>query len=353
MLGLDARAARATWTVLFILLLAAIAYMIRRTLLIFVCALLFAYLLSPLVDLVDRFAARRFPRNLSLALAYVLVIGGLVTLGTVVGLRIADQAARLIDNLPKYLESLQSPSKWPLPAWLEAYREYLVETLRDHLVANAKQVLPFLREAGQQLFSVLGNLIFVILVPIISFFFLKDSMVIRRVILDQFLSDHHRRLVEDIIADVHVLLAHFMRVLLLLCGFTFAAYSIFLAAMGVPYPLLLALVAAVLEFIPIAGPFVAAVSIVLVALSTGSHVFWIVLFLVAYRFLLDYVLTPNIMGVGVQLPPAAVIFGVLAGEQIGGIMGIFLSIPALAILRVVYVRFQKARRMSQPQPVES
>ena len=62
---------------------------------------------------------------------------------------------------------------------------------------------------------------------------------------------------------------------------------------------------------------------------------------IVYRIFQDYVLQPYLMSSGVALHPLLVIFGVLAGEQVGGVAGMFLSIPALATLRVVYVRLLK------------
>jgi predicted PurR-regulated permease PerM len=113
----------------------------------------------------------------------------------------------------------------------------------------------------------------------------------------------------------------------------------------VPYGALLAGLAAALEFIPVLGPLTAAVTIVLVAALSGhaSLILWVLLFLGGYRLFQDYVLQPYLMSSGVALHPLWIIFGALAGEQIAGVPGMFLSIPALATLRVVVVRIQKAR----------
>jgi Predicted permease len=72
-----------------------------------------------------------------------------------------------------------------------------------------------------------------------------------------------------------------------------------------------------------------------------------VIFLVIYRFFQDYVLSPHLMSEGVELHPLMVIFGALAGEQIAGVWGMFLSVPVIAILRLVIVRIRKLRT---PQP---
>jgi predicted PurR-regulated permease PerM len=119
---------------------------------------------------------------------------------------------------------------------------------------------------------------------------------------------------------------------------------------GVPYAVLLATVAGALEFIPIFGPLTAAITIVLVAAFEGySHVFAIVAFLAAYRVFQDYILNPHLMSSGVALHPMLVIFGALAGDALAGIPGMFLSVPILATLRVVYVRIRKGSLPGAPR----
>jgi predicted PurR-regulated permease PerM len=117
-----------------------------------------------------------------------------------------------------------------------------------------------------------------------------------------------------------------------------------------PYPILLAAIAFALEFIPLVGPLTAAVIIIVVSIASGyPHVWWLVIFLGVYRLLQDYVLSPKLMSKGVELHPLMVIFGVLAGGEIGGAAGIFLSIPALALIRLLYHRLKKvqaSRRLS-------
>ena len=349
MLGLDPRAARAAWTVFFIALLITIVYLIRRTLLIFTIALLFAYLLSPVVNLVEHFTQRRFSRNLSLAVVYLLLLGIIGTLAGLIGSRILEEASALAARLPQYVENRDLLNQFPVPEWLEPYRLQLIDALRKQVSENAGAIVPFLRTLGVQVVSLIGNLGFVVLVPVLSFFFLKDGRGMRNILLDQ-IDGPRRLLLEDIFGDVHVLLALFMRALVILSLATFVFYAVFFQIVGVPYGLLLSGIAAVLEFIPVIGPLLASASILIVAAFTGyDHLAWILIFLIVYRLFQDYVIQPYLMSSGIELPPVAVIFGVLAGEQIAGIAGMFLSIPVLATLRVIYIRIQKRRQQAELQ----
>src|ERR1017187_8636864 len=109
MLGFDLRAARYTWTAAMVLLLVCLVYAVRRTLFVFVLALLFAYLLSPLVNLLNRALPGR-TRVPALALAYIIFVGAAVTIGIQIGTRVAEQASTLVRNLPSMMANLEQPS---------------------------------------------------------------------------------------------------------------------------------------------------------------------------------------------------------------------------------------------------
>jgi predicted PurR-regulated permease PerM len=183
----------------------------------------------------------------------------------------------------------------------------------------------------------------VVIIPVLAFFFLKDGDQIRERILDLVESGEPRAFLDDVLADVDVLLAHYMRALVLLSLSAFTAYGIFFAAIGVPYGILLAALASLLEFIPMVGPLAACVIILVVASLSGASIVTILIFLVAYRMFQDYLVSPHLMGQGVELHPLLVLFGVFAGAEVAGVAGTFLSVPVLAMVRVVYVRIRKAR----------
>src|SRR6059036_2938868 len=109
MLGMDPRTARYTWTAAIVVLLLFIVYMVRTTLFIFVLAVLFAYLLSPLVNLLDRFLPTR-TRTPALALAYVMFIGAVVFIGFQIGSTVASQAKAFEKDLPARIDQFQQPS---------------------------------------------------------------------------------------------------------------------------------------------------------------------------------------------------------------------------------------------------
>ena len=102
------------------------------------------------------------------------------------------------------------------------------------------------------------------------------------------------------------------------------------------------------------GPFSAAVIVVLVSGISGyPHLIWILVFLGVYRLFQDYVLSPRLMSHGMELHPLLVMFGVFAGGELGGVAGTFLSVPVLALIRILHRRLQKARHPADLAPVGS
>jgi predicted PurR-regulated permease PerM len=342
MMGFDAHAARAAWSVFLVGLLLAVIYLTREVLLVFVLAILFAYLLSPMVNLVDRFLPWKRSRAYSLALVYVLLVGILIGLGALIGNKIADEASTLQKSYPTLVDNLKRDLADPQPAWLHPLKQYFLTQINERAQSIGSAFLPLIRNVGTHIVAVLSSAVFVVLIPILSFFFLKDGRDLKEAALS--LAGHQRPMWEDIVADLHVLLGQFIRALVILAAATLLVYTVFLTIIGLPYSVLLASFAALLEFIPVVGPIAAAVSVILAATISGTgHILVIVVFLAVYRLFQDYVLSPHLMSAGIALHPLLVIFGALAGEEVAGIPGMFLSVPVLATLRVVYFRIQKAR----------
>jgi predicted PurR-regulated permease PerM len=350
MLGFDGRAARAAWTVILVAVILLAVYSIRKVLLVFVFAILFAYLLSPIVDLIDRFLPWPSSRTYSLAVVYVLLIGVLILMGVLIGDRASQEASALATGMPKLMDNIEQKLSAPGPAWLAPAKRYLLTQIRERGQSVNNMVLPLLQKAGEHAAEFVSSAITIVLIPILSFFFLKDGRELREQVLS--MAGEHRDMWEDIASDLHRLLGQFIRALVILSIVTLLVYSVVLSLMGLPYSVLLASVAAVLEFIPVVGPLSAAVLIVLVAGFGGGSVVLVLAFLATYRIFQDYVLQPHLMSSGAELHPLLIIFGALAGEEVGGVPGLFLSVPVLASLRILYNQVQRARVRPPVTPLE-
>ncbi len=344
MLGIDRQAARYTWTAAAILLLLATVYLIRTTLFVFIVALLFGYLLTPLVDFLDRFLPASRTRTPALIVAYVIVTGAVIFAGIELGSRIVAEAQNLIERV-----DLSGKTNEPAPVTgPQTLLDSVLGGIQSQIRQHTADIVSFLPRAGLKALSIAGDLVWIVIVPILSFFFLKDGRVMREKILGLMDEGPRRNLVDDVVKDMNVLLAQYMRALLVLSLFTLVFFSFYLSVTRVPYALLLAAIAALLEFIPMIGPFTAAVTILLVAGFSGyPHLLFILIFLGVYRLFQDYVLSPHLLSEGMELHPLLVMFGVFAGGELGGIPGSFLSVPILAMARILYLRLEKAHKAAE------
>ena len=252
----------------------------------------------------------------------------------------ASDARTLSGTLPETLRS-DPLGGLPLPAWLDPMRDRLGAWIRDRLDQFGQNALSLSGEALRELATGLGSAVSAVLVPILAFFFIKDGKKLRDGFI-QSVPRKHQLLLHQILQDLQRLLSQYLRALVILATVAFVFYSLFLGLTGAPYAVLLAGIAGTLEFIPAVGPFIAVLIIATVGLFSGyTHWLLLLLFVVVYRVFQDYVLQPALLSSGMRIHPLLVIFGVLAGGELGGIPGIFFSIPLIAALRLIFLRLWK------------
>jgi predicted PurR-regulated permease PerM len=333
----DGRTARVIITVLLFALGLGFLYVARQTLIAFLFAIFFAYLMSPVVSQLERLL---HGRGRAIAVIYSLLLGLLILFFVAMGPRIGRESARLSQSLPA-LAQLSSGQIAEQLGQEHGWNSRLVDLLRDYLARNSDEISRLAQNLGLHVADVAKQAWLLVVVPLLSIFFLKDGRAFSEVLLTLVQSRPQRELLQGVLSDLNQMLAHFIRAQLTLAALTFVMYSAALAVMRMPYALVLGTMGGLLEFIPVLGPLVAAVIIVGVALLMGfKHWLVLIVFLGIWRLVQDYVSSPRIMGQSMELHPLAAIFGVMAGGEVAGILGIFLSIPVMASLRIVFRRWR-------------
>jgi predicted PurR-regulated permease PerM len=335
---IDVRTSRVLFTVLLFALGLGFLYIARRTLIAFLFAVFFAYLMDPAVSRVEKWVRGR---GRAIGLMYLLLVALLITFFFSVGPQIARQGQRLSESLPKLLETVSSgqiaEQIGKEQGWSVSTRVQLSNLLANHRT----ELLGLAQRIGLRVADVAQQAWLLIVVPILAAFFLKDGRAFGEVLLSFVHSRPQREFLEGVLGDLNQMLAQFIRAQLTLAAFSFVAYLAFLELGGVPYALVLGTAGGMMEFIPVVGPLVAAVLIFSVAmLMSYPHWLLLLIFLGAWRIIQDYVISPRVMGQSMELHPLAAIFGVLAGGEIAGVLGIYLSIPIMASLRIVWRRWR-------------
>ena len=313
MLRLDERTANVlTTAVLFAAVIGAV-YAARVTVVVLVLALLFAYLLEPAVSWVQSaLPAKHRSRPAAIAIVYLLTIAVVAGCGFAFAPAIAGRVPHAGGQ-----SSLQ-----PNQAFLAEHR-----TLMSSIVERS----------GAALAAAASRAGWLAVVPIIAIFFLANRAGFIDATVGVFARYRDRATVKRIVERIDTLLAQYIRAQLLLAGLSAAFYAVAMIACGCPYPIPLGLLGGALEFIPMIGWLLAGV--VMVSAGWLAHAQWIAMIvaILVWRGVQNFINSPRIMGNRLQLEPLTVIVALMAGGQIGGLLGVVLAIPTVAVLRILWL----------------
>jgi predicted PurR-regulated permease PerM len=313
-------------------------YVTRVTLIAFLFAIFFAYLMSPLVNHLERFLRGR---NRAIALIYTCLLAVVVIFFLEVGPKVTSEGAKLGHSLPGMLARLSSGQLATQIGEQHGWSRATTEFVQSFLVSHSGEITDLAQRLGLRVADIAQDAWLLFVVPLLSIFFLKDGRTFSDILIATIQSRPQREFVQNVLNDLNKMLAHFIRAQLTLAALSLVVYSLALWMMRLQYFLVLGTIGGLLEFIPVIGPLAAGVIIVGVGLLTGyQHWGVLVIFLIVWRLIQDYVSSPRIMGESMELHPLAAIFGVMAGGEVAGILGIYLSIPVMASLRIVFRRWR-------------
>ena len=332
-----------------VLLLLAVAaglwllFALRGVILLLLLSMLFAYLIAPLVEFLCRPVTwgRRpwaIPRPLAIAAVYLVLFASIGIASYLLLPLLGAQVAEFGRQVPSYMAHARDQ----LQAWQHFFNP-------DHVPRGVREAIDrtFARTvdaAGDSLsdgfgglLPLLGYLPWVILIPVVAFFLLKDGAAFRRTILLTLPRGRLRGRGAEVFEDINDALAAYMRAALLACLLVGVLCTIGFVLIGVPYALLFGVIAGLLEFIPLVGPLAVAVGATLVvSFHSINQALWVLAFLGALRLAQDYVIFPRLVRRGIHMHPLGVILAILSGAELAGMAGIFLAIPAVAVLSVLH-----------------
>ena len=317
---------------------------LESVILLVVLSIFFAYLIAPLVEVFRRpFRLRgrehSMPRAVAIAIVYLAMFGsiGLALYFLLPGL--GNQITQFAKNAPGYITSAQARAQ-SMNDFYERYRipDKARKTINDNITHVLNTAGGYATEGlGNILLNFLTYLPWLVLIPILAFFLLKDADSFRRSALQMLPRGRWRWRGDEFFQDVNSTLAAYIRAQLTACLLIGLICTIGFYLIGVPYWLALGIIAGLLEFIPLVGPLTIAIVAALIAgFYSFNDAILVLVFLGVLRIVQDYVIYPRIIGQGIHLHPLAVILSILAGAELAGVAGIFLAIPVVAIGTVSY-----------------
>jgi predicted PurR-regulated permease PerM len=316
---------------------------ISPVVLVLVGAAFLAYLLYPPVQWLQR---RRFPRWLSITLVYLVLVIILGGIGAFVGPRITTDAKALAQDMPGLVNKVRDAIVNTHTSFLSAVpiesRESAVRFI-DQLVAELQKFGTAI--AGRAITLVVNVAVVVtglIIIPFLAFYILLDLERLREGITAMFPA-RHRLQILAILKDLDAVVGGFIRGQVVVALVVAILVTIWLTIMGVKFALLIGLFAGVADIIPYVGAVVGAIPAILLA---GYHFGVVKALIVLLGFVAIYeieghLVAPFVVGQRVGLPPLMIIVAILVGAELGGIVGMFVSVPIAAMIKVLWMRFMR------------
>lgn len=308
----------------------------------FIAAIITAYLFNPLIALLERHT--RIGRPFWIMVLYVIIFSLFYGLATWVWPRIMQQYEDLVTRLPDIANTVAATFESNRTINMGPRLRIDLAPLRDQIISALSDLGRTLSESVPHLvFTALESMIYALVYLIVTFYLLYQSQELKQWVVG-LIPLPYRAEICGLGRQIDGVLNAFIRGQLLLIVIMAVLIYIPLSILRVPYALVIAIASGVLELIPILGPWSAAIIAMIVALFQPdvpfglSHVGLAGLIGVIYftlRQIEDSFIIPNVMGHLVRLHPAVVLFAVLAGGALGGAFGLFLAIPAAAVLRIL------------------
>jgi predicted PurR-regulated permease PerM len=315
-------------------------WVFRSILLPFVVGMALAYLLNPIVNLLQKI---RIPRSLASAIVLVLVIAVISGLVLMLVPLVSTQVAGLVVRLPAYIGDLQHLAQDLAPQlneWLGPERAAQLEASLADMIGTAIELTGTIAaQIAQSGFGVLNTLVVLFITPVVAFYLLLDwDGMIKRV--DTLLPRQHRDEIRGVLGQIDRAMAGWLRgqgsVIIVLCVY----YCTALWLVGLDFGIAIGLIGGILSFVPYVGFLIGFALSMTIAVVQFWPDMWVQLLIVLAiyivgQFLEGNILVPNLVGQSININPVWLMFALFAFGLLFGFVGLLLAVPLTAIAGVL------------------
>ena len=322
-----------------LLLLAVLLYLIRGALFPIVMAGILYYVLNPLTDLLSvRF---KLNRDLSIVISFAVLILIIFLAFQFIIPPFADEFGQLAANIPQYLSDVQimfdSLQKWQagfhIPKEINDILSTGVQNLLDYIVV-------FTQQGANGLLGMLSRVVYLVIMPIITYFLLRDPKNIAKGAMEMVPKDH-KDITLKILKQVDEVLKNYIVGQAILCTAVGLMCGGGCFLLGVKFALILGIVAAIAQLIPNIGPLIAAVPALIIAtLSSPVLAIYVLILYIVVNLLMISVLGPKVLGDKLNLHPLTVVLSILIFGELMGVWGFFFAAPIVATLKILYLELR-------------
>jgi len=296
------------------------------------------YLLNPLVSALER---RGVARLAGAGIVYVLFLCIVALVVSLLVPLVTRQVSSVIDHFPDYLADGQALVRDVAARFGQEPNFKLdADHVRDWLSAgeNRQAVTRYLTGLRSVTNSVISGLIIIVLGPVMAFYLLVDLPRLNRGAM-ALVPPGRREEIRGLMDRIGQAVGGFFRGQLLVALFVGVASSIGLWAIGLPFWLLVGMVAGIFNLVPLVGPFIGGGLAVIIALVSGQPLkaVWAALVLLVVQQIDNHLISPNVMGRTVQLHPVVVMLALLVGASFAGLFGMLVIVPLVAVVKIVFL----------------
>lgn len=321
---------------LILVIVVLFIYRVRDVLIPFVFGFMIAYILEPLVDILEK---RHIPRGPAIIMVFLLIIGALGMLLFFVLPVLMQDLTEMMALIPQYAQTTEETIQ---EMQLGYHRTALPDSVRqviDQTIAHLEgKVLEVIQGMAKGVVLILGQVFNLILAPILSYYFLKESHLIGAIIL-KMIPVRYRPEVTLVGGEISKVIRNFIRGNLLVALLVAVLATLGMALIGMDFPFLIGIIVGITNFIPYFGAVIAAIPALFLALLKSP---WMALSVLGVMLIIQQlegnIISPKVIGECVDLHPLTLIFALLVGGELWGISGMIFSVPLAAIMKILIKR---------------
>ncbi len=301
-------------------------------------SIIITYLLNPIVNFMEK---KKIERIWGVIIIYFTIVALIVLLSMSIIPRLIEEFRRLINILPNYFNQINNISNQIYDIYsnnlnnLPEEFHNIKESFDQNLYKIQSAVITSAENFVNSIMSFFSKLLTILIVPILTFYFLKDKDHFKKKIYKS-IPKQYRADVVSVSRDIDLALGKFIRGQLIVAAFVGIGTTLGLLLLRVDFALIIGLIAGIFNIIPYFGPIIGIIpAIVFAALENPSKVLWVIILFISIQQIEGNFLSPKIVGESVGLHPVIVIIALLIGGGFMGILGMLLAIPVIVIMRVI------------------
>ncbi len=299
----------------------------------FIVAMLFAYILNPLVNFIQN--KKISSRFLSVILVYVILFSLIIIIGWSIIPALVVETRKLIIEIPNYTNQVQNIVLQFRESSLNQLPEGFSNVFDENIRRIEEVIINSFTSITEIIVNFFSRILNIVMIPVLTFYFLKDKDFFKGNLIN-LIPRRWKSKILEIAKDSDRVIGEFLRGRIIVAIFVGIFTAIGLKMLGINYAIVIGLVAGIVDIIPYFGPLIGAIPAVIIAFLQGPiKAIWVIALFFIVQQVEGDIIAPKVIGTSVGLHPVTIILVLLIGGTFFGIIGLILAVPVAAIMKVI------------------